>query len=63
MLTDDKLQSALWSFGDTVLEEVHDGVARFNNTAVFAFPIHEGSILRLDVALAENLNDMNNFGQ
>lgn len=47
----------------TVLEEVQDGVACFNNTTVFTFPMCVGSVLSLDVALAENLNDMNYFDQ
>jgi hypothetical protein len=63
MLTDDEPQSALWSLANTLLEEVQDGVAWFNNTAVFAFPTSEGSELGLDVALAENLNNMNDLNQ
>jgi hypothetical protein len=63
MLTDDEPQSALWSLANTLLEEVQDGVACFDNTAVFAFPMSEGSELSLDVALAENLNNMNDLNQ
>jgi hypothetical protein len=58
MLTDDESQSGLRSLANTLIEEVQDGVAWFNNTTVFAFPTCEGSVLSLDVALAENLNDM-----
>jgi hypothetical protein len=62
-LTDDELQSALWSLANTVLEEVQDEVTCFNDTTVFAFPMYERSVLGFDVALAENLNDMNDFDQ
>ena len=63
ILTNEELQSGLWSLANTLLEEVEDGVAWFNNTTVFAFPTSERSELGLDVTLAENLNDMNNFDQ
>ena len=63
MLTDDELQSALWSLANALLKEVQDGVTRFDNATVPAFPMYEGSVLSLDVALAENLNDMNDFDQ
>ena len=48
-----------------MLEEFQDRVAWFNNTTVFAFPmpVREGSVLSFDVAMEENLNDMNDFGQ
>jgi len=52
---DDEPQSALRSLANTLLEEVQDGGAWFNNNTVFAFPMSEGSVLRLDVALAENM--------
>lgn len=63
MLTDEELQSTLWCLANTVLEEVHNGMAWFNNTTIFAFPTCERSVLSLDEALAENLNDMNDFDQ
>ena len=65
ILTDDELQSGHWSFANTMLEEFQDRVAWFNNTTVFAFPmpVREGSVLSFDVAMAENLNDMNDLGQ
>ena len=46
-----------------MLEEVQDGVTWFNDTTVFALPMREWSVLSFDVALAENLNDMNVFDQ
>ena len=63
MLTDEELQSGLRSLANTLLEEVQDRVAWFNNTTVFAFPACEGSELSFDIALAENLNNMNDFNQ
>lgn len=62
-LTDDESQSALWSLANTLLEEVQDGVACFNKTAVFALPPSERSEFGLDVALTENLNNMNDLNQ
>jgi len=51
----DELQGALWSLANTLLEEVQDEVAWFNNNTVFAFPMSEGSVLRLEEALAEDM--------
>lgn len=46
-----------------MLEEVQDRVAWFKNSTVFSFPMREGSVLSLNVALAENLKGVNDFGQ
>jgi hypothetical protein len=62
ILTDDELQSALRSLANTLLEEVLDKLGGFDLLTVFAFPPCDGAILNLDVALAEDLNDMNDFG-
>ena len=50
-------------FSNTMLEEVQDRVAWFKNSTVFSFPMREGSVLSLNVALAENLKGVNDFGQ
>jgi hypothetical protein len=52
---DHEPQRSLWSFAKTLLEEVRDRGAWFYNNTVFAFPVHEGSILGLDVALAKDM--------
>ena len=61
IITNDELQSSLWSLANTKIEEVLNEVAGFDPLAVFAFPAREGTQFRLDVALAENLNNMNDF--
>jgi hypothetical protein len=63
ILTNDELQSGLWSFANTLIEQLLDKVAGFNFLTVFAFPVREGSVPGLNIALAENLNNVNGLDQ
>jgi hypothetical protein len=63
ILTNDELQSGLWSFANALIEQLLDRVAGFNLLTVFALPVREGSVPGLNIALAENLNNMNDLDQ
>lgn len=51
----DELQSGLGSLANAMIEEILNEVAGLDLLTIFAFPTHEGTTFRLDVALAENV--------